>query len=254
MAIDFFSPEYQEMIRRSKEANPYATMGPSPNVDYGYGAPGPIAEYTGEEQLDYYTNLAHSLGSYIQGRADLDAQGVASGASAAERIRQQLIEFGIVPQGFQDKYGWVNNETRQLAEQNTTAGLSTYARIQKAFKDAQRRAAKLRAARGMARSGETGYAFAEGDLLQRQNLADASGKFLNANRSVYDQYNADFMQRSAALRALETDSFNSVRDMAMPQRAAAMPAPAPTAPAYVAPAPTVNLNPALRRFGHSDEF
>lgn len=208
MAIDFFSPEYQEMIRRSLAANP--------NAGLGLQAPPPMP-ISGQAAANHYSTLAHANPDYVTGRADLEAQGTQSGASASERIRQQLIAFGIIPEGFQDKYGWVNDETRMLAQQNTQSGVSTFARIQKAYADAARRSKKLLAARGMLRSGELGHNLNESALLNRQNLSDATGKLLDANRGVYDTYTTDFNARANAFRALEKDAFTAVKDSPLPQ-------------------------------------
>jgi len=202
MPIDFNDPAYQAMIRRA--------LGMDPNA----GAPG--AGMTPADQSAYYTNLAHGTAPYVQGSADLRAQGEASGASAAERIRQQLIDFGIIPEGFQDKYGWVNDETRQLAAANTASGVSTFARLQKAYADAARRSKRALAARGMLRSGELGYQQQEQGLLHRQNLADATGKLLGANRGVYDDYTNDFNARAQQWRTLEQDAYGNVKDAPLP--------------------------------------
>lgn len=171
---------------------------------------------TDQQRADYYRNLAHGTGDYITGAGDLNAQAAGSTASSAEQIRQQLIAFGIIPEGYQDKYGWVNDETRQLAAQNTAAGTSTFARLQKAYADAARQHKRQLAARGMLNSGSTAYGMQEQALLQRQNLSDATSKLLGANQGVYNQYTNDFNARAQQWRDLERNANADVKNTPLP--------------------------------------
>lgn len=208
------------------------------NKGYGlplnYQGPAPVAPVaptqtpiSGQAAVDYYTGLAHATPEWVTGNVDIQGQRDRSTLTAAEQIRQQLASFGIIPDEFKDTYGWVNPETRQLAQQNTAAGTSTFARLQQAFADAALKSKRTLAARGAARSGENAYSIQQNALAQRQQYADAVGQLLNANRGVYNQYTSEFDAQAAAWRDLASKAYDAVDEMPLPNVAPVVRPPAP---------------------------
>src|SRR3990172_1534950 len=73
---------------------------------------------------------------------------------------------------------WVTDLVRQLAKQNTEAGMSTLARIQHAADLARRNQINDLASRGMLQSGETGYQLGELGLQRQQTEYDSRKQLL----------------------------------------------------------------------------
>ncbi len=102
--------------------------------------------------------------NYAQAAADLGAQGAADAATLKAQRQRALIQFGEVP-NFADAAGLlganfsadIGGNTADLAKKNTTAGLSTVARINQHNTDLINGIRNNLAARGGLRSGETGY-------------------------------------------------------------------------------------------------
>lgn len=105
-------------------------------------------------------------------------------SSRAAAIRRAVIELGAVPD-FQkagrdlgsSSLGYlqndINDETRQLAQKNTDEGLSLMARLEHEHKRVQDQVRSTLAARGIFRSGETGFQMGEQGLKYKQALTDA---------------------------------------------------------------------------------
>jgi hypothetical protein len=112
---------------------------------------------------------------FRQLNADLSAQGIQDLAGAQAATRRGLVLFGEVPT-LDDKFlpsSWVDEPTRQLAQQNTASGMSIVARLAKANKDAIRSYKNMLAARGALQSGELGHRAGEEDLRYRSAQYDA---------------------------------------------------------------------------------
>ena len=127
---------------------------------------------------DYKALINEQLGPF---RMELGAQGVADRAGLTSATQRALILSGAIP----DFQGGappgldtalldeaVTPQTRQLAQQNTEAGLSIKARQDKAFKDQVRQIKNALASRGALRSGETGYQLQEAQLGRDQASFD----------------------------------------------------------------------------------
>lgn len=132
----------------------------------------------------------------------LAATNSAAAADAAARrgaIQQALIGWGLVPEGFQDKYGDVDDLTRQLAGKNTASGISTHARMLQARADAIRQFSRGLSARGLRRSGAKGYGLRRRQLQFDQNYADALQKLLGYTGGLYSQFAGNEYQRQLQL-------------------------------------------------------
>lgn len=133
-----------------------------------------------------YASLIQNDPLFLQMQKDLKAQGVSDAASRAAMTQRALIGFGQVPQ-FDGLSGlnpeWLNQDvseqTRQLAQQNTDAGLSMAARQQKAFQDQLKAIRNALAARGALRSGEAGYAFQEAQIGFDQAKYDTTQQLID---------------------------------------------------------------------------
>lgn len=144
-------------------------------------------------------NAAVNSPWYQQAAAATNAAEAADAASRKSNIQQLLIQFGLVPEGFADKYGDVDQTTRDLAGANTASGISTYARLQQAFLDAQRDSSRRLAAKGLRRSGARGYNMRRNQLGYDQGKADAIAKLLGTTGSIYSQYGQGAYQRQMGL-------------------------------------------------------
>jgi hypothetical protein len=97
-----------------------------------------------------------------QFNADLSAQGIADEAGAKAQTQRAIIQFGEAPTNLTGQAAsWIDDTTRQLASQNTTAGTSQLARINKFNTDQIRSIRNALAARGALRSGELGHQLGE---------------------------------------------------------------------------------------------
>lgn len=179
------------------------TVAPAPTVP----APTVPAQDTGYQDL-YQTAVNSPF--YQQALAATRASGLADAASRKSAIQQALIQFGLVPSGFQDKYGDVDATTRSLADQNTSSGISAYARLLQAHKDAQRDLSRRLAARGLRRSGTRGYGMRRNQLAYDQNFSDSVAKLLGFANSTYGNFaNAEYQRQMGLSSALS----NAVNQM-----------------------------------------
>ena len=167
----------QQAIQQSLNQNPYSSFAGS-----FYGPPG-----SGRLPLpgmpDYKGLIEAQLAPF---KLELGAQGTADAATRAAQTQRAFTLFGQVPDPDQLGPGinpdFVRSDitpaTRQLAQENTDAGLSIAARQAKAFKDQVRQIKNALAARGALRSGEAGHQLQEAqgardraDFDARDNLA-----------------------------------------------------------------------------------
>lgn len=136
---------------------------------------------------------------YQQVLAATNSAATADAAARRSAIQQALISFGLVPEGFQDKYGDIDALTRDLAEKNTTSGLSTRARLLEARSDAIKRFSRGLSARGLRRSGAKGYGLRRRQLDFDRNYSDALGKLLGYTGGLYNQFASNEYQRQLGL-------------------------------------------------------
>lgn len=212
------------------QAQPYVGPGQVLRHDArGYYAGAPLNPNP-QLPADFYANLIKGDPLYNQGTQDLRASTDAAGTNSADAIRRMLIQYGVVPEGFKDPYGWVNDETKQLAGKNTEAGLSTFARLKRAYDMATKKGSRDLAARGMLQSGALTQQRGENDLLYRQNQSDAVNQLLEGAGSARSSY-ADTMRQAEAQRTQLAQS--------AAERAAAF-APPTSAPKLPPKAPVVS--------------
>lgn len=198
------------------------SLGPRPSVR-APSTGGAGITYTpdvGPISSDQYRQAIEAHPSYITGASGLRASDQIAAEQRRAAARQLAIQSGMIPQGYQDKFGDLDAATMQAAQANTQAGLSTQAMLEKAYQDQQRDWRNSLAARGMGRSGESVFAARESELADRQRrnqaLQDLLGQFASLNQGyasgfaqnqnqlaelaqrVYDQYRQDLPMQIAA--------------------------------------------------------
>ena len=149
---------------------------------------------------------------YQQVLAATNSAGAADSAARRSAIQQALISFGLVPEGFQDKYGDIDALTRDLAAKNTTSGLSTRARMLEARSDAIKQFSRGLSSRGLRRSGAKGYGLRRRQLDFDRSYSDALGKLLGHTGGLYNQFAANEYQRQLGLAAALANASQSLGD------------------------------------------
>lgn len=130
---------------------------------------------------------------YQQALAASRAAGTADLAGTRSGIQQLLIDFGLVPQGFQDKLGVLDDTIRSLINKNTESGISQWARLLDVAKDEQRQTVQNTTAAGQRRSGAYGWRLRRGKLADERRRADSlSGLLGTLNSSVSGLASRDY--------------------------------------------------------------
>ncbi len=136
---------------------------------------------------------------YQQALAGTEAAGAADSAARRAAIQQVLVQFGQVPGGFADKYGDIDDTTRNLATQNTSSGISAVARLKQALADTQRTGGRQLAAKGLRRSGARGYQMRRNQLGYDQSYSDAVNSLLGGVNKTYGDFAQGEFARSQSL-------------------------------------------------------
>lgn len=131
---------------------------------------------------------------YQQYQSQLQAQQAADLSDTKSQLQQLLIQFGMVPTGFKDSYGAIDDTIRNLIEQNTASGISQYARMMEGKDDVRRESLNRLGSRGLSRSGARGYRL-------RRNSLDFDRQFSDTLNSVLG--NANALQSGYAGRELQ---------------------------------------------------
>lgn len=182
-----FGQSMLDSIAQGGQYVPYGNQaGPGgPGGGGGGGGPGP-----------YYAQL-ESL---------YRAQGAAEAASMRSAIQQMLIGMGLVPEGFTDKFGALDDTTKALIQKNTDTGISTYARLLEQKREGMKSLINRLNARGLRRSGARGYGLRKNQLNADRNLSDVVSRLLGDVGGMYSQYTGNEYARQAALIAAAMNS------------------------------------------------
>lgn len=155
---------------------------------------------------------------FMQQQGLLAAQNTSERADVAQQAQRALIDYGAIPAGELNPLLGVTDATRQLAEQNTGAGMSTLARIQHAAELARQGSLDKLAARGMLSSGETGFQLGELGLQRQQAEYDALQQVMDrlfGMQSAFGQ--SDFNRRLALFDAAINAYGRQANRVAAPQ-------------------------------------
>jgi hypothetical protein len=136
---------------------------------------------------------------FQQARAASEAQNAAQEASTREFLRQLLIQTGIVPEGFQDKLGVLDEVTRNLIGQNTSTGISQIARLNEGYADQKTSDINQLAARGLGRSGAKGYKLRRAALTFDRSKADLLAGVSGKINSSLGELSQGQLQRQQSL-------------------------------------------------------
>lgn len=134
---------------------------------------------------------------YMQLKALIDAQSQTDATKLGSNLSQLLVDFGEVPAGFTSSY--LPDTTAALASQNTAAGLSLLARLNRQAEDARRGSINDLAARGILSSGETGWQLGRLAQARKETEYDARRQLLDTFNQMNDAFAAAELQRKLAL-------------------------------------------------------
>lgn len=179
--------------------------GGDPGATQPGGAPAALRHLKIPGATPDYKALIESDPWVLQNWDALKAQGVQSAAQRTAMRQRAITQYGAVPDFMkagadlgllgQDIGQDITPEIAALAQQNTEAGLSTTARLSKAHSDAVRQIQNYLGARGMARSGETGYQLENEDQNFAQGSYDSVQKLLDYLAGVQSAFTQGEQQR-----------------------------------------------------------
>lgn len=155
-----------------------------------------------------YTTLLNNDPILRQTLAQIKQAQAADQAALNGTEQQALIGYGQVPGSLAQIPGLasaVDQTTRDLADQNTKSGLSTYARLQEAYKQAVQGTNSSLAARGLLRSGAFGQDNAQDLLGYNQAQSTAVGQLNQYLQGVYNGY----LGQQQALMQQESEAYNN---------------------------------------------
>jgi hypothetical protein len=148
---------------------------------------------------------------YQQYQASIQAAQAADMADTKSQLQQLLIQFGLVPEGFQDKMGALDETIRQLIAKNTESGISQYARLLEGKGDAQRETLGQLGSKGLLRSGARGKALRKGDLNFERTFADSIAAVMGNANSLQSGYAGREMGRQNSLAQYLAQIMGSMR-------------------------------------------
>ena len=169
--------------------------------------PPPIAPQSGPPDL---YKMALNSPWYQQVVAANNAAAAADAANRKSSIQTMLTQFGLIPQGFQDKYGDIDQTTRGLIDANTKSGISTVARMKEGLTDELRSSSRRLASKGLRRSGARGYNMRRSQLTYDRNFSDAISKLLGSAQGVYSGYASGEYNRQLGLSSALANAINQM--------------------------------------------
>lgn len=122
---------------------------------------------------------------FNQLKSMLQAQAQAEAASTKSQLQKLLIGFGMVPEGFDDKLGVLDQLTKDLIAKNTQSGISQYARLLEAKGDNTRSLIGRLSSSGLRRSGAKRAKLRKGQLDYDRILSDSLQEVLSQISGAY---------------------------------------------------------------------
>lgn len=148
---------------------------------------------------------------FQQTQSILNAQGSADAADTRAAIQQALVSFGLVPEGFQDKMGALDDLTRDLIAKNTKSGISTHARLLEGRADHIRDLVNRLTSKGLRRSGARGYGLRRGQLDFDRIFQDALAQLQGHTGGLYKNYANNEYNRQLQLANALSNAFVNFR-------------------------------------------
>ena len=136
---------------------------------------------------------------FQQVKAMLQAQAQAEAASTKGMLQKLLIGFGMVPEGFEDKLGVLDDLTKELIHKNTSSGISQYARLLEAKGDNTKALIGRLSNTGLRRSGAKGAKLRKGQLDYDRLLSDSLQEVLSQVSGAYGNMATNEQQRQMQL-------------------------------------------------------
>ncbi|HEY5987785.1 MAG TPA: hypothetical protein VIV12_15630, partial [Streptosporangiaceae bacterium] len=170
--------------------------------DYGQQGYGPTGPAYTPPVVDYAALIKSMLAPLQTEAAGMTA---ADKAALLAQQKRAIIQFGEQIPGTD-----VGKEALGSALQNTQAGLSITARVNQAHQDAIRQLTNTLAARGLLRSGETGYQTGREHLAYGTAQYDARQKVLDYLSGIQSAYDQAQQQRQWALAQAAMQAAQSV--------------------------------------------
>lgn len=183
---------------------------------------------------------------YMQAQTAAQAADAADLSGTKGAIQQLLIAFGLVPEGFQDKLGVIDETVKSLIQKNTESGISQYARLQEAKNDVLRGTVAQGAATGSRRSGAQGWRLRRNQLGADRNFSDTLQALLGAIGQHESGYASRAYGRQMSLAQLLASLSASWRP---PSSGPRTPPAGPTGPPTVTPQMPANSN-----FNHASNW
>lgn len=146
---------------------------------------------------EWYNQILANDPLLKQANANIAAGGVQNQAQLQAAQARALAQYGNVPSGSLPGVSEIDQTTRDLAAQNTAAGTSTYAQLQRALNVANQSSNASLAARGMLRSGAFGQHGAENLLNYNISQSGAVGKLMDYLQGLYSGYLSQQQQLEA---------------------------------------------------------
>lgn len=161
----------------------------APPVTQPTTAPGSITTTPG--YTPDYTDIIQSQPGYQQAQTAAQKAQADAAAQRKAALDQAVIQYGGLPQGYQDAYGDVDQATLDAAKNNQ---FSTQATLSKNYDQSVEQFKRALAARGALQSGDLNYGQDQLDTGYGQSLYDAGNAFgstatgaINAYTGVLDQ-------------------------------------------------------------------
>jgi len=186
-----------------------------------------------------------------QALAGINASGVQNQAGLNAAQQRALIQYGSVPSVSLPGVNQIDATTRQLAAENTQAGTSTTASLQKAYQQAQQGSDASLAARGLLRSGAYGQHAAENLQGYNQGQYQATNALTDYLQGIYSGYlqQQQTLQQSGV--GATNDALNRIIQLIQAGYytggTAAPPPPTAPPPPVTAPASSGYLSPAFQK-------
>jgi hypothetical protein len=184
----------------ANQSESYDVYGGTPSGGGGGGAPGSGLSGIGGSSDPYFNQIKSMLMAQSQDQA----------ASTKAQIQKMLIGFGMVPEGFQDKLGALDDLTKSLIQKNNESGIATHARLLEGKRDVMRSLVGRLSSSGLRRSGTKGAKLRKGQLDYDRIMADSLQELLGQVGNAYSGYASSEQQRQMQLlSALQSSNMYS---------------------------------------------
>lgn len=154
--------------------------------------------------IDEWTNLLNANSGYMGWKLGAAKTADEAAAMRTAALRSLAMQYGGLPQGFQDVYGDLSPTDLQNAAANP---LSESANIARNYGQSRDQLMRSLAARGALQSGDLGYGMDRLDTAHAQDLYDLSNAFTDSAQQAVNSY-------SSQMNQLEEDQMQQIQSAA----------------------------------------